>query len=127
MVLAAGQLIAIGPDGLARLDPETGTFTAIPNAAAVGAEFFASDGTTIWVKNNAGMARIDPADGRTIAGLSYPDAHAIAFAGDHAWLTVTGLGVLEIDVATNKVTRTIPLLPSPNIPIEAGGAVGHRL
>jgi sugar lactone lactonase YvrE len=123
MVLAAGQLIVIGPDGLARLDPETGAFTAIPNPAAVGAEFFASDGITIWVKNNAGMARIDPADGRTIAGLSYPDAHATAFAGDHAWLTVTGLGVLEIDMATTKVTRTIPLLPSAGIPFEAGGAL----
>jgi DNA-binding beta-propeller fold protein YncE len=123
MVLAAGQLIVVGPDGLARLDPETGAFTAIPNPAAVGYEFLASDGTTIWLKNSAGMARIDPADGRTIAGLPYPGARAISFAGDHAWLTVTGEGVLEIDLATNKVTRTIPLLPSPNIPVEAGGAL----
>jgi DNA-binding beta-propeller fold protein YncE len=123
LVLAAGQLIAVGPEGLASLDPSTGTFTAIPNPAAVGAEFLASDGTTIWVKNNAGFARIDPADGRTIAGFSYSDAQAIAFAGDHAWLTVTGQGVLEIDLATNKVTRTIPLQPSPLVPIEAGGAL----
>jgi DNA-binding beta-propeller fold protein YncE len=123
LVLAAGQLITFGSEGLARVDPETGKLTSIANPAAVGAEYVASDGTTIWVKNSAGMVRIDPADGRTIAGFSYSDAQGIAFAGGHGWLTVRGVGVLEIDLATNKVTRTIPLQPTPFIPIEAGGAL----
>jgi DNA-binding beta-propeller fold protein YncE len=123
LVLAAGQLITFGSEGLARLDAATGKLTSIANPAAVGAEYVASDGTTIWVKNSAGIVRIDPADGRTIAGFSYSDAQGIAFAGGHGWLTVRGVGVLELDLATNKVTRTIPLQPTPFIPIEAGGAL----
>ena len=110
-------------DEVASLDPGTGTLSAIANPAVVGAEFLASDGTTIWAKKNAGMARIDPADGHTVAGISGPQAQTISFAGDHAWLTVTGQGVLEVDLATNKVTRTIPLQPSPLVPLEAGGTL----
>jgi DNA-binding beta-propeller fold protein YncE len=123
MVLAAGQLIALGPEELARLDPETRTFTKIVNPAAVGAEFLASDGTTIWLKNSAGIVRIDPVDGRTVGSISASQAKAISFAGDHAWLTVTGEGVLEIDMATNRVTRTIPVQPAPLVPLEASGVL----
>jgi hypothetical protein len=123
LVLAAGRLITVGPEGLASLDPQTGAFTTIGGQAAVGVDFITSDGTTVWVKNTAGVARLDPADGRTLAAISAPQAQAISFAGDHAWLTVTGQGALEIDLATNKVTRTIPVLPFPLVPLEAGGAL----
>ena len=116
-------MITTGREGLASLDPVKRTFTTIGGRAAVGAAFLASDGTTVWVLNSAGMARLDPADGRAIAGFSYPDAQAVSFAGGHAWLTVRGIGVLEIDLATNKVTQTIPVQPSPLIPFEAGGAL----
>jgi DNA-binding beta-propeller fold protein YncE len=123
LVLVAGQLITVGPEGLASLDSKTGTFTTIGGKAAVGVEFMASDGATIWVKNSAGMARIDPTDGRTIAAFSAPQARAISFAGGHGWLTVAGQGVLEVDLATNKVTRTLPVLPFPLIPLEASGVL----
>jgi DNA-binding beta-propeller fold protein YncE len=92
-------------------------------AAAAGAEFVASDGTTVWVKNTAGIARLDPADGRAIAGLPYPDAKVVSFAGDHAWLTVSNQGVLEIDLATTKVTRSIPLPATPLAPLETGSSL----
>jgi hypothetical protein len=123
LFLAGGRLITVGSVGLASLDADTGTFTTIPNPAVVGVDFVASDGTTIWVKNTAGIVRIDPADGRTIASFPYPDAQGFSFSNGHAWLAVTDQGVLEIDLATNKVTRTIPLLPSPFTPFEAGGAL----
>jgi streptogramin lyase len=119
LVLAAGRLIATGPEGLASLDPETGAYTTIPSPAAIGAEFMASDGTTVWVKNSGGMVRIDPTNGRTLATIRGPLSRAVSFAGDHAWLTVTGEGVSEVDVATNRVRRTIPVLPAPLIPFEA--------
>ena len=121
MVLAGGQLIILGPEGLARLDPETGTFTAIPNPAALGAEFLGSDGTTVWVTSSAGMTRIDPVNGRTIGSVPSLPAMAISFAGDHAWLAVDRQGVLEIDLATNAVRRTIKVLPAPLVPLEANG------
>jgi hypothetical protein len=71
----------------------------------------------------ASSARIDPTDGRTIAAFSAPQAQAISFAGDHGWLTVTDQGVLEVDLATNKLTRTVPVLPAPLIPLEAAGVL----
>jgi DNA-binding beta-propeller fold protein YncE len=123
LVLAGNRLIAVGTKGLASFDPGKRTFTTIANPAAIGAQFLASDGTTVWVQNSAGVARIDPADGRTIAGFSSPDAQGIAFAGDHAWLAVRNQGVLEVDLATNEVTRTIPVLPAPLNPFEAGGVL----
>lgn len=123
LVLAGGRLITVGPQGLASFDPETGSFTEIDNPAAVGAELLTSDGTTVWVSTIVGMTRIDPADGRTVASFPAPLAKAISFADDHAWMAVTGQGVLEIDLATNKVTRTIPVLPAPLVPLEAGGVL----
>jgi streptogramin lyase len=123
LVLAGNRLITVGPEGLASLDAAKRTFMTIGSRAAVGATFLASDGTTVWALNSAGIARIDPTDGRAIAGFSYPDAQAVSFAAGHGWLTVRGVGVLEIDLATNKVTRTIPLQPSPSIPFEADGAL----
>jgi streptogramin lyase len=123
LVLAGGRLITLGSEGLASLDADTGTLTTIPNTAAVGVVFLASDGTTIWVQNTAGIVRIDPTDGRTIASFPYPGAQGFSFANGHAWLAVADQGVLEIDLATNKVTRTIPLLRSPFVPFEAGGAL----
>jgi DNA-binding beta-propeller fold protein YncE len=123
LVAARGTLITVGTEGLASLDPDTGVFTPIASDAAVGVEYVVSDGTTIWVKNSAGMARIDPATGRTIAGISAPDAKAISFAGGHGWLTVSNEGVSEIDLATNKVIRTIPALPAPLVPVEADGVL----
>ena len=124
LVLAGDRLISVGPEGLASLDPVKRTFTTIGGRAAIGSGFVASDGATVWAQNSAGIARIDPADGRAIAGFTYPDAaQAVSFGVGHGWLTVRGIGVLEIDLATNTVTRTIPLQPSPNIPFEAGGAL----
>ena len=124
LVLAGERLITFGADGLATLDPETGTISPMDSGAdVVGVEFIGSDGTTIWVKTAAGMERIDPTDGRTIASFTDPDAKAISFAGDHAWLTVSGVGVREIDLATNEVRRTIPVLPFPLVALEAFGAL----
>jgi streptogramin lyase len=123
LVLAGDRLITVGSQGLARLDPDRRTFTAIPNPAAVGAEILQSDGTSVWVKNPNGFARIDPTTGRTIAGLSDPDARAMGFADDHAWMSVAKVGVREIDLATTKVRRTIPVLPFPLMPVEAGDAL----
>lgn len=123
LVLAGDRLITVGPEGLTSFDPLARAFTSIGGPAAVGAEFVASDGTTVWVKNRAGVARLDPADGHALAGFPYVDAQVVSFSGDHAWLTVVNQGVVEIDLATNAVRRTIPLGPAPLGVSEAGGAL----
>lgn len=124
LVAAGGRLISIGPQGLANLDPATRTYAAIPGLAGVNvADFLTSDGTTIWAKGSSGIDRIDPATGRIVASIPDPAAQAISFAGDHGWLTVTGEGVREIDLATNEVRRTIPVSPAPLFPLEAAGAL----
>jgi streptogramin lyase len=124
LVLAGGRLITIGSEGLASFDPDTGAFTPIGGGrAATEAELLMSDGTSVWVKNTAGMARLDPADGTALAAFADPAAGAVSFSGDHAWLTVGRVGVREIDLATNQVRRTIPIQPFPLVPLEAGGAL----
>ncbi|HEY8437133.1 MAG TPA: hypothetical protein VIK65_00850 [Candidatus Limnocylindrales bacterium] len=122
LALVGQELVTLGPDGLARLDVAKRTFTEV-RAPAAGADFLASDGTTVWVHNNLGMVRVDPKTGRSIATFPVNGAAAISFSGDHAWLTAPDQGVLEIDLATNTVRRTIPVLPSPLVPVEAGGAL----
>ena len=123
LVLAGNRLVSGTSNGLAILDRSGRTFTSIPARSAVGAEYLASDGTTVWAANNDGMARIDPLDGHTVATIPYPDARAVTFAGSHGWITALSEGVAEIDLATNKVIRTIPVQPAPLVALEADGAL----
>lgn len=123
LVLADDRLITVGSAGLARLDPQTRGYAPIGNPAAAFPEFMASDGQSVWVKTSAGVLRIDPSDGRTVASIAAPEARAISFAGDHAWLSVRRKGVVAIDLATGREIRTIPVLPAPGVPLEAGGVL----
>jgi len=36
---------------------------------------------------------------------------------------VSNVGIVEIDLATNRVTRTIPQLPDPTVPLEDAGVL----
>jgi DNA-binding beta-propeller fold protein YncE len=122
------RLMSIGSDGLAVFDPDTGAFTTIgtgpPVAVAAAVDFLTSDGTTLWLKRiDSGVLRVDAITGRTLADFAAPQAVAMAFGNGRAWLTVGRRGVLDVDLATNRVTRTIPLVPSPMIPFEADGVL----
>ena len=123
LAAVGGQLITVGSDGLAILDPRTRSFTRIGAGAGAGGRLLGSDGASLWVALNQAVERVDATDGRVIASLPYLGAQAMAFAGDHAWLTVDNRGVLKIDLATSSVVQTIPLLPSPQVPLEAAGAL----
>lgn len=122
LAFAGDRLIALGPDGPASLDPETGTFTSLPNPDAVGAEILASDGDTVWVPTPTSLLRVDPASGETLATLDYPGVRGIAFANGSAWLT-TAEGVVEVDLATNQALRTIPVPGTPLIPYVTSDAL----
>jgi len=124
LVYAGGRFLSVGREGLETMDPDTGTFTRLgggrpPEETAL----LASDGDTLWEANIAGLVRIDPATGRTIASFPYANARGISFSGDHAWVTVGAVGAIEIDLATNRERRTIPLPASSLLPLEAAGAL----
>jgi streptogramin lyase len=121
LVAAAGRLIMAGPDGLATLDQATHAFTPIPAVDTGRAEFLASDGDSVWLGSLAGVYRIDPVTGRTLARFDYLDAAAVSFGAGSAWLATGSEGLLEIDLATNRVVRTIAVPGSPVIPLASGG------
>ena len=128
LTFAGDRLIALAPDGLASLDPESGTFTPLPNPDVAGAEILASDGDTVWVPTPTSLLRVDPASGR-----DHRDAGLPGCPGDHVRerqcvADVPGEGVVEIDLATNQPRRTIPV---PGDPARAlrfrRHALGHGL
>jgi streptogramin lyase len=123
VVEAGGELITLGSDGLARLDPESRTFTVIPGTPDVGGQLLGSDGETAWMGVGGEVLRINPRDGQTVATFPYSEVNAVTFSGGHAWLTVEQIGVVDIDLATNAVVRTIPLRQSPDIAREVDGVV----
>jgi DNA-binding beta-propeller fold protein YncE len=120
---AGGRLVTVGADGLAILDPASRSFSRVGAGVGAGGTLLGWDGTSVWVALNLAVERIDPANGQVIATFPYVGAQAIAFAGDHAWLTVDNRGVLKIDLASNEVVQTVPLLPSPQVPLETRGAL----
>jgi hypothetical protein len=122
VVLAGGDLITLGADGLARLDPSTRAFTPVPGSPGAGAEFIGSDGVTVWLRTDNGVLRIDPSDGRTVATFPYSTASTVTFSGGHAWLSINFVGILEIDLATSTVLRTIPL-QAADVTREVAGAL----
>jgi DNA-binding beta-propeller fold protein YncE len=124
LVFAGGRLMTVGQEGLEAVNPETGAFTKVGGGRPpdqIG--MIASDGETVWEVNIGGLVRLDPATGRTIASFPYPTAHGVSFSGDHAWVTVGGLAVIEIDLATNAERRRIPLDVTAPLPVEANGAL----
>jgi DNA-binding beta-propeller fold protein YncE len=123
IAVGGGRLVTVGADGVADLDPSTGRFTPLGAQAGAGGRLLGADDVSIWVALNQSVERIDPDTGQVIASFAFLGAQAIDLAGDHAWLTVDGRGILEIDLATNTVTRTIPLLPSPQVAREARGVL----
>jgi glutamine cyclotransferase len=116
---AGDRILAIGSAGLAILDPETGTFTPLPNQDVAGADSLSFDGDTVWAQTPERLVRIDPATGQTISTLDYPGIRAVTFANGSAWLT-SSEGVIEVDLETNEERRTIPLTGGGDIPFVTG-------
>jgi hypothetical protein len=100
LTFAGDRILAIGSAGLAILDPETGTFSPLPNEDVADAESLSFDGETVWARTPERLVRIDPASGQTISTLDYPGIRAVAFANGSAWLT-SSEAVIEVDLETN--------------------------
>jgi YVTN family beta-propeller protein len=118
IVLVGETIIAVSPAGLARLDPETGDFEEIGGFAG---HLVGSDGTTVWLADDDHVVRVNPADGATVSTLPIPNAELMRAAGDHVWLVQAGIAVLEVELATNDITRTVAM--PATVALEADGAL----
>jgi streptogramin lyase len=126
LVALGDRLITSTSTGLAEMDPDSGDFTDLPGTIPGFRNLFGtggtSDGTTVWVQTDAGVERINPNTGESVATFPYVDARSIAFIDGRAWLTVRFVGAIEIDLATNTELQTVPL-QSVDIPLEAAGVL----
>ncbi len=123
LIAVGDTLVTVGPEGLAVLDPAVRTFTALPGSPGVGTRVLGSDGSTVWALLAASVIRVDLVDGTTLASFPYQATEFLAPAGDHAWLAAPE-GVVEIVLATNSVTRTIPMgNASPSVAREIDGVL----
>jgi YVTN family beta-propeller protein len=120
LVLAGDALIACGPDGLARVDAETGALTPIggPGYWAIGYA-----GGTVLVAGDESLARVRPSDGKVTATLPIARAGMMLAVGDHAWIGSEGPELQEIDLVTNRILRTITVDPWPGSVVNAAGAL----
>ena len=123
LVAAGDRFVTTDQDGLGTLDPETLEFTPLSTTFQRLDALLASDGETVWVLTDTGVVRVDPADGRSLVTFPYTNVGAVGFADDHAWLSVGDIGLIEIDLATNREVQTIPFPDSPLVPHEAAGAL----
>jgi streptogramin lyase len=120
IVLADDRLLTVGPKGLSRIDPETGTLTHIGGPAGVGLGFA---GGTVWVSDETKVMRVDPASGAVVATLPITYAGIVRGQGDYAWMIQEDTAVLKIDLETNKILRTVPVRPQPASAVEAAGGL----
>ena len=118
LAFADGRLFTGNAAGLAEVDPTTETVTDLGFCCG---DVMGSDGQTIWLNRTTDVVRMDPADGRVVATFPYANAGSVTFAGGRAWLTVSGAGVIEVDLASNDVVRTIPVPGSTLVAREAAG------
>jgi hypothetical protein len=117
-VARGGRLIVGGPKGLARLDPATAKFTEI---GGPDGWVFASDGATVWSSNERELFRIRPSDGSVVATIPIPETMSAVFRHGHAWFA-TPDGLVDVDLATNRIVRTIHVGPLTAL-ADAGDAI----
>ena len=120
LVLVGTDIYASGPNGLGRMDPATGAFTDVGGCCGFA---IAAGAGSVWLTDPGNLVRVDPTNGAILASFKLIGDKAVAFGPGRAWVTVPNVGVLEIDLATNAIRRTIPVLPAPLVPLEADGAL----
>lgn len=111
------------PDALAELDPDDGSFTALPFSIEGFRALLGADGDTLWVMTLDGVKRIDPDDGAVVATFPFTDAQAVSFVDGRAWLTATTRGALEIDLERNEILRRVPVPAGLTVAREVDGVL----
>jgi YVTN family beta-propeller protein len=120
LAVADGRLFTGNAAGLAEVDPTTETVTDLGFCCG---DVMGSDGQTVWLNRSTDVIRMDVADGTIVATFPYANAGSVTFLDGRAWLTVSGGGVIEIDIESNDILRTIPVPGSTLVAREAAGAL----
>jgi hypothetical protein len=120
LALAQGRLFTGNAAGLAEVNPTTRTVT---NLGFCCGDVMGSDGQTIWLNRQTDVVRMDPADGTIVSTFPIASAGSVTFEAGRAWLTASGGGVIEIDLASNHVLRTIPVPGSTLVARESAGVL----
>jgi hypothetical protein len=118
LAVVDGRLITGSPSTLAEIDPTTEDLTDLDLCCG---DIIGSDGQTIWLNRVDDVARLDLAEGTIVATFPYPNAGSVTFVDGRAWLTASGAGVIEIDLSSNEVLRTISVPDSTLVARESGG------
>jgi hypothetical protein len=112
------------PDILARLD--RGARTPVPLATRTSPWALAADGGSLWVGGRAEPVvwRLDPRSARPVVTVELPEpARALTLAAGSLWAT-TRTSLLRIDLARNRIARTIRLFTSKGSGDEEEGLRG---
>jgi YVTN family beta-propeller protein len=119
-LLAVGpRLFAGGDKGMVEIDPGTGS--VVRQLSESRGWPVATDGTTVWLITDSKVLRIDIETGEELVALPVSGAANPAASTDRLWLPVGNHGVDEIELPSYQTLRTIEILPSPLIAIEAAG------
>lgn len=113
LTLAGEDLVALGPDGLARLDPGSRTIEQLgPCCKGRFTRILGFDGESLWIASGDGVQRVDPRTLETVATLTIEKPDVMAVAGGSVWITEEFVGVHQVDLATSEIVSTIPV-PAP--------------
>lgn len=107
-----GLWVSYAPDGIARIDPTTGTISARQSVGTEPTSILSAHGS-IWVANHLDrtVSRIDPSSVDVVDVIPVGDGpNALASAGGSVWVANEYDGnVVAIDPGSNDVARTIAL------------------
>jgi YVTN family beta-propeller protein len=118
--LHKGTILAVSPEGVARFDPTAETFTEIGGCCG---HFVGFDGETVWLSDDAKVVRVNPADGSVVKTLPLANAGmGGTFRDGQAWLPV-GSTIVEIDLKTSEVLRTLKGILAPTALLDTGDAL----
>jgi hypothetical protein len=118
--LVGDTLVAVGPNAISRVDPETSTLEEI--APGVDGFPIGYDDRSVWLAAPGEVQRISIVDGSVLATLPIGGDTTVTLAGDRAWVTQFGLATHEVDALTNTLLRTIHL-DRPAVAREIDGTV----
>jgi virginiamycin B lyase len=116
------------PQGLARVDLETGKVTATINISIGNTEGgIATGASSVWlmIDKRGTLARLDPETNAVVAEIMVPaGSYAVAFGEKAVWVTNTDSDTLtRVDPDTNLVAETIPVGKKPRFLAVGEGSV----
>ena len=114
-----GKLYMAGDTGIAEIDPASGAAT--PVVGVTGGFLMGYDDTSMWLTDQQVVRRVTPSDGKTVATIPVTYAGMVRPFGDHAWMIQESTAAMRVDLATNEITKTIPILYGPVVGLEAAG------